>query len=235
MGIILEYDPYSRSAGRGGVFLAPMSAPSPNRAAKRTATASAVREFVDDLLSHYRDLYRHLSYQLRNPDDAADIAQTSFERAYASGLDEARKNGPGIESSRGLLFRIAHNLCIDEARRRKVAQTWLTEHAPLEAEQTAPSSEQIVSQRQMAERVAEVLASLPARRMQVFLLYRAYGHSRAEIAQQLGITEAAVAKHLVRGTLDCSRALRNLHLDTGPAGASDRPQTEYDLVTDDGN
>ncbi|MCY1239399.1 hypothetical protein D9M72_521910 [compost metagenome] len=140
-----------------------------------------------------------------------------------------------MESSRGLLFRIAHNLCIDEARRRKVARTWLAEHAPLEADRTAPSAEQIVSYRQMAERVAAVLASLPPRRMQVFLLYRAYGHSRAEIAQQLSITEAAVAKHLVRGTLDCSRALRNLHLDTGPGGASDRPQTKYDPATDDGN
>ncbi len=195
----------------------------------------SVREFVDDLLSHYRDLYRHLSYQLRNPDDAADIAQTSFERAYASGLTDTGKDGLAVESPRGLLFRIAHNLCIDEARRRKVAHTWLTEHAPLEAEQTAPSSEQIVSQRQMVERVAEVLASLPARRMQVFLLYRAYGHTRAEIAQQLGITEAAVAKHLVRGTLDCARVLRNLHLDTGPAAARDLPQPRYDPVTDDGN
>lgn len=212
-----------------------MSVPSPIRPAKRTATASAVREFVDDLLSHYRDLYRHLSFQLRNPDDAADIAQTSFERAYASGLNDAGKDGPGVESSRGLLFRIAHNLCIDEARRRKVAHAWLTEHAPLEAEQTAPSSEHIVSQRQIVERVAEVLASLPPRRMQVFLLYRAYGHTRAEIAQQLGITEAAAAKHLVRGTLDCSRVLRNLHLDAGPASASDRSQTQYDPVTDDGN
>ncbi|MCY1200231.1 hypothetical protein D9M72_116600 [compost metagenome] len=212
-----------------------MSAPSPIHPAKRTATASAVREFVDDLLSHYRDLYRHLSYQLRNPDDAADIAQTSFERAYASGLDDAGKNGPGVESSRGLLFRIAHNLCIDEARRRKVARTWLAEHAPLEADRTAPSAEQIVSQRQIVERVAAVLASLPPRRMQVFLLYRAYGHSRAEIAQQLGITEAAVAKHLVRGTLDCSRALRNLRLDTGFDDASDRPQTQCDPATDDGN
>ena len=207
-----------------------MSASSPIRSVKRAGATTTVREFVDELLGHYRDLQRHLNYQLRNPDDAADIAQASFERVYANGLDHARKNGPGIESLRGLLFRVAHNLCIDEARRRKVAQNWLTLHGPLEAEAMAPSAEQVVSQRQMVERVAAVLASLPARRMQVFLLFRAYGHSRAEIAQKLGITEAAVAKHLVRATLDCSHALRNLYLDS--EACSDGSERGSGAVTD---
>jgi len=223
MGIILEFNDPSIDAPlpRGRLLPIPMSAPAPPRPAKRTATAATLREFVDELLGHYRDLYRHLSFQLRNADDAADIAQTSFERAYASGLRGAREGGVQVESSRGLLFRIAHNLCIDEARRRKVEQAWLAEHAPLEAGRTAPSPEQVVSQREMAERVAAVLAGLPARRMQVFVLYRAYGHSRAEIAQRLGISEAAVAKHLVRATLDCSHALRNLRLQDD--AASDGP------------
>ncbi len=227
--------PFLGPAPLGGVFLVPMSVPVPTRPAKRNAAAATVREFVDDLLSHYRDLYRHLAHQLRNPDDAADIAQTSFERAYESGLRKTRELGETVESSRGLLFRIAHNLCIDEARRRQVAQTWLIEQAPLQADQTAPSSEQVASQRQIAERVAAVLAALPARRMQVFVLFRAHGLRRAEIAQQLGISEAAVAKHLVRATLDCSHALRNLRLESGMAEelAGDRPQTEYHLVTDD--
>lgn len=210
-----------------------MSASSPIRSIKRTATVTTVREFVDELLGHYRDLQRHLNYQLRNPDDAADIAQASFERVYANGLNQASKNGPGIESLRGLLFRVAHNLCIDEARRRKVSQNWLTLHGPLEAEWMAPSAEHVVSQRQMVERVAAVLASLPARRMQVFLLFRAYGHSRAEIAQQLGITEAAVAKHLVRATLDCSHALRNLYLDADSAGG--RREHGCEPASDGGN
>ncbi|MGB3431202.1 RNA polymerase sigma factor [Achromobacter sp.] len=210
-----------------------MSASSPIRSVKRSGSATTVRGFVDELLGHYRDLQRYLNYQLRNPDDAADIAQASFERVYANGLNNARKNGPAIESLRGLLFRVAHNLCIDEARRRKVSQNWLALHGPLEAEAMAPSAEQVVSQRQMVERVAAVLASLPARRMQVFLLFRAYGHSRAEIAQQLGITEASVAKHLVRATLDCSHALRNLYLDSDSAGG--RQEHGREPVADGGN
>lgn len=197
-----------------------MSVPFQSRPARRAAPAASVRTYVDELLSHYRDLYRHLAYQLRNADDAADIAQTSFERAYASTVRAGKAEDTGTaESMRGLLFRIAHNLCIDEARRRKVAHAWLAERGALDAQLSAPSTEQVASQRQIAQRVADVLASLPARRMRVFILYRAYGHSRAEIAALLGITEAAVAKHLVRATLDCSHALRNLYLDLGPLPA----------------
>ncbi len=44
----------------------------------------------------------------------------------------------------------------------------------------------------------------------MFLLFRAYGHTRAEIAQQLNITEMAVAKHLLRAAIDCSRAFAQL-------------------------
>lgn len=210
-----------------------MPVPASPRPAQRIAAAT-VREFVDELLSHYRDLYRHLAYQLRNADDAADIAQTSFERAYESGLRKAGEQGVTVESSRGLLFRIAHNLCIDEARRRQVAQAWMAEQAPLAAGQTAPSAEQVVSQRQIAARVAAVLAALPARRMQVFVLFRAYGYRRAEIAQLLGITEAAVAKHLVRATLDCSRALRDLRLESLMTAepARDLPQAGHHPATD---
>ncbi len=198
-----------------------MSVPAQSRPAR---PAASVRDFVDELLSHYRDLYRHLTYQLRNVDDAADIAQTSFERAYATTLRSRKPQDEDADSSlRGLLFRIAHNLCIDEARRRKVAGNWLAERGALAAQLTAPSAEQVASQRQIAQRVADVLAGLPPRRMRAFILYRAYGHSRAEIAALLGISEAAVAKHLVRATLDCSHALRNLHIDLGPATAKPLP------------
>lgn len=164
---------------------------------------------VDELLLHYRDLRHHLVNKLRNTEDAADIAQTSFEHVYAraqrpSALDEV------IESPRALLFRVAHNLIIDQARHRKVVQAWEEERFALQASLAAPSSETLYAQRQLVERVVAQLETLPPRRREVFLLFRAYGHSQAEIAQRLGITEAAVAKHVVRATVDCARIFAHL-------------------------
>eukprot|EP01035_Chromulina_nebulosa_P031135 gene31135-41482_t len=74
----------------------------------------------------------------------------------------------------------------------------------------APSSEFILAQQRVLARVVETMEKLPPRRRQVFLLFRAYGHTRAEIAQQLDITEMAVAKHLLRATIDCSRVFAEL-------------------------
>lgn len=180
-----------------------------------------MRDLVQELVAHYADLRRQLTRDLRDPHYAADIAQSSFERVYAQAMksigaarsdaapDDARAAG-GIESPRALLFRVARNLCIDEARRRKVAQEWIGTHAVVETQAAAPSSEFILAQQRVLARVVQAMEKLPPRRREVFLLFRAYGHTRAEIAQHLDITEMAVAKHLLRATIDCSRVFAEL-------------------------
>lgn len=167
-----------------------------------------MRDLVQELVSHYADLRRQLTRDLRDPHHAADIAQSSFERVYTHTL--SLRDGAAIESPRALLFRVARNLCIDEARHRKVAQDWAVSHAVVGTHLTAPSSEYVVAQHRVLHRVVETMEQLPPRRREVFLLFRAYGHSRAEIAQRLNITEMAVAKHLLRATIDCSRVFAEL-------------------------
>lgn len=160
----------------------------------------------DELVAAYGDLKRFLTRELRNGDDVADLAQSSFERAYAHALVAP------IASARALLFSAARNLCIDRARRQAVVRAWLEERIALEAESAAPSVEHEVAARQHLALVINCLEQLPARRREVFLLARAYGCTREEIAARLRISEAAVAKHLVRATLDCARALRDLRV-----------------------
>lgn len=172
-----------------------------------------MRDLIQELVAHYGDLRRQLTRDLRDPHYAADIAQTSFERVYvhAMGLrGRTRADAPGgeIESPRALLFRVARNLCIDDARKRKTAQEWTRQQMVLQ--HNAPSSEYQAAQRQILQRVVEALEELPPRRREVFILFRAHGYTRAEIAEQLRITEMAVAKHMVRATLDCSRVLAQL-------------------------
>lgn len=175
-----------------------------------------MRDLIQELVAHYGDLRRHLTRDLRDPHHAADIAQTSFERVYiqAIGLHGDRKAGTEIESPRALLFRVARNLCIDEARKRKTAQEWTRQQLVLQ--HNAPSSEYLAAQRQILRRVVETLEALPPRRREVFILFRAHGYTRAEIAAQLHITEMAVAKHMVRATLDCSRVLAQLRSELPP-------------------
>lgn len=175
-----------------------------------------MRDLVQELVAHYADLRRQLTRDLRDPHYAADIAQSSFERVYSQAIKSRSSalgqdaDNAGIDSPRALLFRVARNLCIDEARHRKVAQEWVSTHAVVGTHQTAQSSEYIVAQQRVLARIVETMEKLPPRRREVFILFRAYGHTRAEIAAHLGITEMAVAKHLLRATIDCSRVFADL-------------------------
>lgn len=174
-----------------------------------------MRDLIQELMAHYGDLRRQLTRELKDPHYAADIAQSSFERVYTQALQKDGRADRGarcteIEAPRALLFRVARNLCIDEARRRKTAQDWARQQSALDAQRATPSSEYLVAQRQVLTRVVATLEALPARRRHVFLLFRAHGYTRAEIAAQLNITEMAVAKHLVRAAVDCSRVFAQL-------------------------
>lgn len=181
-----------------------------------------MRDLIQELVAHYGDLRRHLARELKDPHHAADIAQSSFERVYSQALKLGHSAQAGsltgprpveIESPRALLFRVARNLCIDEARRQKTAQDWARQQSAVDPQQTAPSPEYLAAQRQVLGRLVSTLESLPPRRREVFLLFRAYGYTRAEIAAQLRITEMAVAKHLVRAAVDCSRVFAELRGD----------------------
>lgn len=186
-----------------------------------------MRQMVKELLLHYEELRRHLVARLRDTDRAADLAQSSFEQVYASVLRAPPASKP-IESPRALLYRVAHNLCIDEARHRHVVEAWERSHLVTHEQFVAPSPEFLFAQKQLVERVAAQIALLPPRRREVFLLFKAYGHTQREIAQRLDISEAAVVKHVVRATLDCARAfalLRSQLPDSppGPGQAGMRP------------
>lgn len=158
---------------------------------------------VTELLASYRELRNYLRGRLGNAEDAADIAQTSFERVYHYALP-ASGEAPTIESPRALLFKAAHNICINLARHDKLVLEWLNERSQLEINVSAPSAELLVSQRQLLNKLVNHLEKMPARRRNVFLLFRVYGYTREEIARRINITESAVAKHVVRSTLDCA-------------------------------
>ncbi|XJC76687.1 FecR domain-containing protein [Delftia tsuruhatensis] len=134
-----------------------------------------MRDLIQELVAHYGDLRRQLTRDLRDPHYAADIAQSSFERVYvhALGLRSGKKAetlpDAGIESPRALLFRVARNLCIDDARKRKTAQEWTRQQ--MVVQHSAPSSETLAAQRQILNRVVQALEGLPPRRREVFILF----------------------------------------------------------------
>ena len=157
----------------------------------------ALQAAVDDLLAHYSDLRRYLCGRLRNPDDAADIAQSSFAQAYAHAL-----NAPVI-NARALLFQAARNLCIDQHRRRS------TELAALEdwlarADWLSPSVEEIMIAREQLQHLIARIERMPKLRREVFVRVRLHGHSHREVCEALGLSAKSIELHIARAVFDLS-------------------------------
>lgn len=159
--------------------------------------APALQSVVHDLLVSYTDLRRYLCARLRNPDDAADIAQSSFAQAYAHAL-----NAP-VLNARALLFQAARNLCIDQHRRRSTElaalEDWLTR-----AEALSPSVEDVLIAREQLQQLIERIERMPRLRREVFVRVRLHGQSHREVRAALGLSAKSVELHIARAVFDLS-------------------------------
>jgi RNA polymerase sigma-70 factor (ECF subfamily) len=165
--------------------------------------AAGDREALAPLMErHYRRLYRIALAYLRQPDDALDVVQEAFVKAWenAARWDGSAEAGPW-------LTRIAVNQAIDRWRRNRRRAATFT---PLEDDDHDRSladgggaPDRGVIGREAHERVARVLGTLPERQRAVVVLRHYREMSLEEIAQALGMSLGTVKSSL-------HRALRRL-------------------------
>ncbi len=164
--------------------------------------AAGDREALAPLMGiHYRRLYRIALAYLRQREDALDVVQEAFVRAFQAA---PRWDGAAVGP---WLSRITVNLAIDRWRRnRRRAQTFSPlgegDHAPSLAA-TGPEPDRRLHAREVGERVRAALARLPERQRAVVVL-RHY--------QELSLDEIAAALDMSLGTVKSSlhRALQRL-------------------------
>ena len=154
-----------------------------------------------------------------SPEDAADITQEVFLRAWRS-----------IESFRGdsgfstWLFRITMNLCVDFARHKHAQpQTQPLVIGEEDSERpipdTAPTPEEHLDNRELGRELAAALDEVSEEHRRIVLLRDVYGLSYTEIAEVLEISEGTVKSRLSRARI----ALRTVLLRRGnllPSAAS---------------
>lgn len=130
------------------------------------------------------------------PQVASEIAQESFLRLYR----HLRSNGRA-ENLRGWVFRVAHNLAVNE-----LARAGGTDAEPPES-QVDPSGdpEQVLLRKEQLCRMRAAIRKLP-RRQQECLHLRAEGLRYREIAQVLGIGVSSVAESVQRALGALTRA-----------------------------
>ncbi|MGC2193847.1 MAG: sigma-70 family RNA polymerase sigma factor [Terriglobales bacterium] len=170
-------------------------------------------EFDALVRRHQRRVHRFLLTLLRDPEEADNLTQECFLRAYQN-LSSFR----GESSLETWLLRIAANLARDHARNRK-AGFWKRflgldhGHEDGTAEHVrsrTPSPEQILLAREDVRAVWEVASQLSRQQRAVFLLRFVEEMELNEIASALGLQVGSVKTHLFRAVQTVRSRLRDL-------------------------
>jgi RNA polymerase sigma-70 factor (ECF subfamily) len=156
------------------------------------------REALAPLMArHYRRVYRIALSYLRQPDDALDVVQECFVKAYqhAGRWDGAAEAGPW-------LARIAVNLSIDRWRRNKRRLQTFTPLAEGDHDGALAvvdhDPDRSIAGREAGERLHKALATLPERQRAVVVLRHYQDLSLDEIARALGMSLGTVKSSLHR-------------------------------------
>jgi RNA polymerase sigma-70 factor (ECF subfamily) len=156
-------------------------------------------------------LKRFLARFLRR-DEADDLAQETFLRAYAAESLET------ITAPKAFLFRVAKNLALNERAKHANATTDALEDiagsAVLE-DGSQPMVDDQIAARQQVRALTEAIGSLPPQCARVFVLRKVHGMSYQAIAESVGISVSTAEKHVALGLLRCSEQLRRQGYDMG--------------------
>jgi RNA polymerase sigma-70 factor (ECF subfamily) len=135
-------------------------------------------------------IYRYLLCRSMSPSEAEEIVQEAFLRLYhhlASGGKE--------DNLRAWLFRVAHNIGINEIKKRKYADEFLSRQwTDLDS---APNPEEALLHNERLSRVSHAISTLSEQQRQCLYL-RAEGLPHREIADILGVNVSTVAQSLHR-------------------------------------
>jgi RNA polymerase sigma-70 factor (ECF subfamily) len=175
----------------------------------RDGDSDAFRALVD---RHSRAVYRLAHRMTGNPQDAEDVVQETFLKAYRQlGRFESRANFGTW------LHRIAVNCSIDVIRGRKHQETGhdATDLETLDGvrrgddERVDPSPERLMLSTEVQQRVGRAMEDLTAMERAAFVLRHFEGQSIEEISRALGLKTNA-AKHSI------FRAVRKMRLALEP-------------------
>lgn len=158
--------------------------------------ASGLQEQIARLFLKLRDpVYRYLLAMLRNREICEDLTQETFLRLFM----EVRRGG-SVTNVRAWVFRVAHNLAMDQQRKRRDSP--LDEDVDLDdgkssAQDPTLNAEEWVVRMEKHKRVRCALVSLSSQERQCLNL-RAEGLRYREIAGVLGIRVSTVETFLSR-------------------------------------
>jgi RNA polymerase sigma-70 factor (ECF subfamily) len=168
----------------------------------------------DEIVARYKDeIYTYIRRMISNRDDAEDLAQEVFVRAFASIKSFRRES-----NLRTWLYRIATNLCIDKYRRKGVEKQFVTsleredpedeEPNPIDIPDNKYDPERMYEHSELQMKIQKALLKLPEKQRAVILLFDLEGMSYEEIAKVVDCPVGTVKSRLFNARLQLRKLLQ---------------------------
>jgi len=148
------------------------------------------------VLPHEPQLRAWLSRRRLGGLEVDDVIQETYSRLMAA------DSVSHIQDAKSYTFQVAGSVVVDYLRRINVISILsVPELDQLETASPEPSPERQIIDRDELHRLAEMIATLPGKIRDVFVLRRVHGLSQREVARRLGLSESTVEKHMAKGFL----------------------------------
>ncbi|MHB1125718.1 MAG: RNA polymerase sigma factor [Bacillota bacterium] len=173
-------------------------------------------EAFEALVSRYQRQVYTVAYRfMGNHDDASDLAQEAFIRAFYS-----MKSFRGDSSFKTWIHQIVANVCRDELRKRQRQQTvsldepYLTEDGPMARQASGwdLSPEQLYEEKEGSEHLQKLIDELPPEYRMVLVMREIQDMSYEEIASQLDCSLGTVKSRLSRARKILRDKISNVEL-----------------------
>ncbi len=172
----------------------------------------------DTLFMRYQKrTYRLVQRFVSNPEDASDLTQDAFIRAY-QGLHNF-KNQCQFYS---WLYRITVNLCIDFLRKRSRSEVLLYESDETGelslaniADPGSESPAKALENKELRAHIRKAVRRLPPKQRRIFILRYWDGLSLKDIAAAVGRSDGTVKAHLLHAHRNLRKHLRSYLQETG--------------------
>ena len=194
----------------------------------RSVLRGNVNDFEKLVTAYEKNVYNIALRMVGDPDDAADMTQETFIKAY-----RALSGFRGDSKFSSWLYRIASNVCLDFLRSRsrhpQVSLSTVDEddRATFELPDMRQNPEEQLMKKLSMEAVRRGLEQLPEQQRQILVLRELGGLSYAELAQTLGLEEGTVKSRIFRARKRlCALLLRDGNISGGAASVSGKGGAE---------
>lgn len=148
--------------------------------------------FTEIYVRYSPELYQHALKMLKDRDAAQDVIQDIFSNLWTN------KDSLYIHSSpKNYLYAAVRNKILDVISKEKSASKYLSSLGDF-IENGNYTTDNLIREKELAVIIENEITNLPQKMREVFELSRREHKSYADIAQELGIAENTVRKHITK-------------------------------------